>query len=273
MHRNLLVPGHAAETHQDPARVVGLGTAAPCADTSVRFSEVRFRYAGRRCDALNGTDFEVPAGKMVALVGHSGAGKSTCANLLMRHWDVTGGRISIGGRDVRNLPLETLRSLVAMVPKNVRLEQGTIADTICLGRPGATLEDVERAAHAAQIQEAIKRLPQAYDSSCGELSAGLSPGERQRVAIARAILHNPPVLILDEDSSLLEDEIPFHAALAEVRQERTLLVIARRLSTIRAADWIVVLEQGRVVEEGEHDDLILWNDRYARLIASPDVIA
>jgi len=258
-----------------PPQVADRGTSAGSAGTGVRFEDVRFGYSEERGAVLDGLSFEVPPGRMVALVGRSGAGKSTCASLLLRFWDVDAGHVHIGGVDVRDLPIAALRELVALVPQDVYLFNESIADNIRLGRPQATMAEVEQAARIAQAHDFIERLPQGYDTPCGERGARLSGGERQRIAIARAILHDAPILILDEAASNLdaESERALQAALAEVRRDRTVLVIAHRLSTIRAADSIVVLEGGRAVEAGTHDDLLAGNARYAALIAAPEALA
>jgi ATP-binding cassette subfamily C protein CydCD len=254
-----------------PPQVTDHGAAARPAAAAVQFEDVRFGYGGERGEVLRGLTFEVRAGQMVALVGRSGAGKSTCANLLMRFWDAESGHVRIGGVDVRDLPMRTLRQMVAMVPQDVHLFHESVADNIRLGRPEATLDEVRRAARIAQADSFIMNLPEGYDTQCGERGARLSGGERQRIAIARAVLCDAPILILDEAASNLdaENERALQAALAQVRQDRTVLVIAHRQSTIRAADWIVVLENGKEVEEGRHHQLVTWNDRFTRLIANP----
>jgi ATP-binding cassette subfamily C protein CydCD len=210
----------------------------------------------------------------VALVGRSGAGKSTCASLLMRFWDVDAGAVRIGGTDVRDLPVDSLRRLVSIVPQDIHLFDDTIAANIALGRPEATPAEIERAARAAQAHDFITRLPRGYDTPCGEPGARLSGGERQRIAIARAFLRDAPVLILDEAASNLdaENEQAVQAAIDELRRNRTVLVIAHRPSTIRSADRIVVLEGGRVAESGRHDALIRRHGAYAQLLAAgPDI--
>lgn len=259
--------------HQKP-QVLDRGCADRPADHTIRFDQVGFGYGGERGAVLAGTNFVIRPGETVALVGRSGAGKSTCANLLLRFWDASNGRISIGGTDLRDLPLATLRRLIAAVPQDVHLFNETIADNIRLGRPEATQEDVEHAARLAQAHDFILALPQGYATVCGERGVRLSGGQRQRIAIARAFLHDAPILILDEAVSNLdsENEQALQAAMEQIRRDRTVLVIAHRLSTIRAADRILVLDNGRVVEEGKHDRLLTQKGTYARLVAMPEMI-
>ncbi|MCG8511912.1 MAG: ABC transporter ATP-binding protein/permease, partial [Rhodospirillales bacterium] len=243
------------------------------AGTELRFDHVGFAYSdGARGPVLVDASFAVRPGETVALVGRSGAGKSTCANLLLRFWDVGAGRITIGGRDIRDLPLGTLRKLVAYVPQDVHLFNESIADNIRLGKSDAPMAEVERAARLAQAHDFIAALPDGYDTVCGERGARLSGGQRQRIAIARALLLDAPVLVLDEASSSLdtENERALQAAMDQVRRNRTVLTIAHRSSTIRGADRILVLDGGRVVEEGTHEDLAKQGGVYADLIASPE---
>lgn len=246
----------------------------PPADMSVRFERVRLAYEGAHRYALDGADFEVPGGAMLALVGHAGAGKTSCANLIMRFHEAAEGRILIGGYDIRDLPYALLHDLVAMVPQNVRLLDRSVADNIRIARPGATRAEIERAARIARAHDFIAKLPRGYDTPCDELGQRLSCGERQRIAIAGAVLQDARIVIVDEAYDPLDagNGSALLAALAEVRRGRTLLVMAHRLSTMSTADRIVVLEHGRVVEEGRHDELLFWNDRYARLIAASGAI-
>jgi len=240
-------------------------------DPRVRFDRVRFRYAPGLPDAVRDMTFEIRPGETVALVGHSGAGKSTCAHLLLRFWDVTGGAITIGGHDLRDLPQHALRELLSLVPQDVYLFNQSIADNIRLARPDAGDAEVERAARAALAHEFVTgELPDGYQTLVGERGARLSGGQRQRIAIARALLKDAPVLVMDEAVSNLdaESERALEVAMARARSGRTTLVIAHRLSTILAADRIVVLNHGQVAETGAHPELLARNDTYARLIGA-----
>jgi ATP-binding cassette, subfamily C, bacterial CydC len=229
---------------------------------------VRFRYDEALPLALNGISFDIKPGETVALVGHSGAGKTTCAHLLMRFWDVEGGNINVGGVDVRQFPQENLRSYMTLVPQDIYLFNTTILENIRLAKPGATDAEIENAARLAQIHDFIADLPEGYATRVGERGVQLSGGQRQRIAIARAILKAAPLLILDEAVSNLdaENEIAVHKAMREVRKGRTTLIIAHRLSTIRSADRIIVLDVGRVVEQGTHADLVARDGFYSHLI-------
>ena len=247
-------------------------TAAPVpvpVEPRIEFGTVSFCYAPGLPAALNGASFSVEPGESVALVGHSGAGKSTCIHLLMRFWDVTDGAITIGGHDVRAFPQSDLRGLIAWVPQDVYLFNMTIRENIRLARPDAPDADVEEAARAALAHEFIKRMPRGYEANAGERGVQMSGGQRQRIAIARALLKDSPILVMDEAVSNLdsENERLLREAMARVRAGRTSLVIAHRLSTIRSADRIIVLEKGRTVEAGPHDALLAAGGVYAGLVA------
>jgi ABC-type multidrug transport system fused ATPase/permease subunit len=225
---------------------------------SVAFDHVTYRYRPDLPPAVEDVSFHVPAGSTVALVGHSGAGKSTCASLLLRFADVAAGAITVGGLDIRELPAHRLRQLVAFVSQDVYLFHASIADNLRLGRPDATDAEIEAAAVAALADEFIAALPDGYQSRLGERGATLSGGQRQRIAIARALVQDPPILVMDEPVSNLdsESEQALRAAMGRLRSGRTTLVIAHRVSTIRAADTLVVLDHGRVACVGSYPDLV-----------------
>jgi thiol reductant ABC exporter CydC subunit len=257
---------------EQPAPVTDQVAAPPSEppEPIVRFAHVDFRYAPHLPDVLMDVSFVVQPGETVALVGHSGAGKSTCTHLLMRFWDVCAGSVTIGDHDVRALPQATLRALIAMVPQDIYLFNTSLRENIRLGRPDATDADVEAAARDALAHDFIVALPDGYATNAGERGVQLSGGQRQRIAIARALLKNAPILVMDEAVSNLdtENERALQAAMARLRAGRTTLIIAHRLSTIRSADRIVVLDQGRVAEVGSHETLVNCDGAYARLIAS-----
>ncbi len=236
----------------------------------VSFTDVTFGYPGSGSLAVQDVSFEIEPGETVALVGYSGAGKTTCANLLMRFWDSDTGTIAVGGHDVRQLPQSFLRKIIAWVPQDIYLFNSSLRENIRMARPDATDEQVENAARAALAHDFITQMPHGYDTLAGERGIQMSGGQRQRIAIARALLKDSPVLVLDEAVSSLDarDEQELNLALTTVRQGRATLVIAHRLSTIRAADRIVVLDGGRVAQEGTHDDLFAHSGVYRSLIAA-----
>src|SRR5438309_8090250 len=223
----------------------------------VRFEGVRFRY-GRGEEVLHGIDLDVPAGTTVALVGHTGAGKSTIAKLLARFYDPTEGRLTIDGVDLRDVAQASLRSQLGIVPQEGFLFAGTVRDNIAFARPDASLEDVVAAARTVGAHEFVVELEDGYDTQLGERGTRLSLGQRQLIAFARALLADPRILILDEATSSVDigTERKIEAALRRLLSARTAFIIAHRLSTIRGADLIVVLEHGRMVEQGSHDELM-----------------
>jgi subfamily B ATP-binding cassette protein MsbA len=249
------------------------GTAAlPPMRDAIRFERVGFRYDGSRPSVLRDFSLEIRAGEVVALVGTSGGGKTTVANLLPRFWDPTEGRITIDGVDVRDATLASLRAQMALVTQETVLFDDTVRANIAYGRPEVPIAQVERAARLAHAHEFIAALPQGYDTRLGERGALLSGGQRQRIAIARAFMKDAPILVLDEATSALDAESEREVQRAldglvafERENRRTTLVIAHRLSTIRNADRIVVISGGRIVEMGPHDELVARGGEYARL--------
>jgi subfamily B ATP-binding cassette protein MsbA len=236
---------------------------------SVRFEQVGFAYGER--PVLQGIDLAVPRGKVLALVGPSGGGKTTIANLLPRFWDPVSGRITIDGVDIRDATLRSLREQISVVGQETILFNDTVRANIAYGRADVTQADVERAARVAQAHDFILQLPQGYDTRVGERGSSLSGGQRQRIAIARAVLKNAPILVLDEATSALDAESErevqraLDSLMAEGAGARTTVVIAHRLSTIRHADQIAVIVDGRVIETGRHDELLARGGDYARL--------
>ncbi len=232
----------------------------------VRFDQVSFAYQPGE-PALDGVSLDIPAGRTVALVGPSGAGKSTVFNLIPRFYDADAGAVRIDGHDVRDVTLASLRDHIALVSQDVTLFNDTVAANIGFGDPAADRAAIEAAAAAAAAHDFICQLPDGYDTIVGERGLKLSGGQRQRVAIARAMLKNAPILLLDEATSALdaEAERQVQAALARLSQDRTTIVIAHRLATVRAADRIVVMDKGRIVEEGNHAALAGQGGLYARL--------
>jgi subfamily B ATP-binding cassette protein MsbA len=233
----------------------------------VRFDHVTFRYAAESPDVLHDVSFRIVPGEVVALVGPSGAGKTTIASLVPRFWDTTQGTITLDRLDVRRLPLHDLRSAIGLVPQEPALFSGTIRENIAFGRHDASDIDIARAARAAHAMEFIDKFTAGMDTRVGERGVKLSGGQRQRIAIARVFLKDPAVVILDEATSSLDSESErlVEQAMEELLRGRSTLIIAHRLSTVRRADRVVVIDAGRVIEEGSHTQLLADNGLYARL--------
>lgn len=248
------------ELHATPVGVVDREGAAPIRITSgeVRFENVGFHYGAHETPLYRDLAVTIKAGERVGLVGHSGSGKTTFVKLIQRLYDVTSGRVMIDGQDVAAVTQQSLRSQIAIVPQEPILFHRTLAENIGYGRPGSTQEEIERAAHLANAHDFITRLPKGYNTLVGERGVKLSGGERQRIALARAFLVDAPILILDEATSSLDSESEqlIQAAIERLLKGRTALVIAHRLSTVRALDRILVFDQGRIVEDGPHSDLM-----------------
>jgi len=242
-------------------------------DGTVAFDNVGFAYGAEDRPALQGVSFEVRRGETVALVGPSGGGKTTILNLIPRFYDASSGKVMIDGVDVRDVTLASLRDHVALVTQEPFLFDESIRANIAYGRPGASQEQVIEAAKAAAAHEFICALPEGYETLVGEAGARLSGGQRQRIAIARAFLKDAPILLLDEATSALdtESEAQVQAALSRLMAGRATILIAHRLSTVRGADRIYVIEKGKVVETGDHASLIKKRGLYARLAKSQDL--
>jgi subfamily B ATP-binding cassette protein MsbA len=245
------------DTHTEVREKPEAVTLAPF-KRSIEFRDVGFGYEGIQTRILREVSFTVKAGQMVAIVGRSGAGKTTLVNLLPRFYDVSAGSILLDGVDVRDVTLASLRRQIGIVTQETVLFDDTVRNNIAYGLPTASREAVEAAARAAHAHEFVSALPRGYETMIGERGQRLSGGQRQRLAIARALLKDAPILVLDEATSALdtESELLVQGALANLMANRTSFVIAHRLSTIRRADAIIVLERGRVVEMGRHDDLL-----------------
>lgn len=236
----------------------------------IEFESVTFRYAPNLPPAVDDVSFRVEPGETVALVGHSGAGKTTTTNLLLRYWDPEQGLIRVGGEDIRDVSLETLRTWITVVPQDVYLFNWSLASNISIGDPEADDAAIVAASELGGVAQFVAEMPEGLDTVVGERGMQLSGGQRQRVAFARAVLKDSPILVLDEPVSNLdsESEQALVAALRELAETRTVVVVAHRLSTIRAADRIVVLSKGRIVEIGTHDDLMERGGSYAQLVES-----
>jgi ATP-binding cassette subfamily C protein CydCD len=255
--------------HEEPAVVDGVERPpAPVGGSAIRFENVDFSYPGARRPALENVALDIPAGATVAIVGPSGAGKTTLANLLLRFWDPSAGHILIDGVDLRDFELDHLRGRVSLVSQDTYLFNDSLRANVALARPDADDAAIDRALKQAALADFVASLPEGLETRVGERGVQLSGGQRQRVAIARAFLKNAPTLVLDEATSHLDavSETQVRTALDALMRARTTIVIAHRLSTVRNADLLVVLDRGHVVEIGSHVELVARNGLYARLI-------
>ncbi|HEX3538448.1 MAG TPA: ATP-binding cassette domain-containing protein, partial [Stellaceae bacterium] len=255
--------------HEQPAVVDGpLRPPAPVGGSAIRFDGVTFAYSGARRPALDQVSLSVPEGATAAIVGPSGAGKTTLANLLLRFWDPEAGRILLDGVDLKQFELDHLRRRISLVSQDTYLFNDTLRANVALARPDANASEIRRALEQAALDQFVASLPDGLETRVGERGVQLSGGQRQRVAIARAFLKNAPTLILDEATSHLDavSEAQVRAALDALMRDRTTIVIAHRLSTVRNADLLIVFDQGRLIEIGTHAELLARNGLYARLI-------
>lgn len=257
---------HMMDTRAD---VVNAPDAAPVALSrpDIVFDRVEFRYDDEEKRALEGVSFTLPGGQVTALVGRSGSGKTTIMNLIPRFFDVTEGAIFIDGMDIRAMDIASLRNNIALVSQDITIFDDTVWSNIGYGKPGAFRDEIIKAAIAAEADDFIRTLPQGYDTRLGEEGLKLSGGQRQRISIARAILRDAPILLLDEATSALDNEAEraIQRTLSELQKGRTTLVIAHRLSTVQSADQILVLEEGQLVERGNHEGLLAKGGTYARI--------
>ena len=269
LERTLTEAAQFAELLLDPPTVLDPESPEPVAHAGagVVIEDVRFTHAGDTSPLFEGLDLRIADGERVGLVGRSGGGKTSIARLLLRLMDVDSGRILVGGQDITRLSQADLRGLIAYVPQDPVMFHRTIGDNIAFGRPGATAAEIRAAADAAHVTEFVEALPRGFDTLVGERGVKLSGGQRQRVAIARAILRNAPILLLDEATSALdsESEALIQGALWTMMEGRTAIAVAHRLSTVAGMDRLVVLDRGRVVEQGTHAELLAAGSGYAKL--------
>jgi ATP-binding cassette subfamily B protein len=240
----------------------------PAIQGRVTFEKVSFRYIGASEDVLSQVSFDIEPGQTVAILGKTGSGKSTIINLIPRFYDVTSGCVAIDGIDVRQVTLDSLRRQIGIVLQETTLFQGTVRENIAYGRPESSLEEVVGAARMAQADDFIRDLPERYDTLVGERGVGLSGGQKQRIAIARALLVDPRILILDDSTSSVdaETEYQIQLALEELMRNRTSFIIAQRISTVRNADLILLLDEQRLVAQGTHEQLLRSSELYADIL-------
>jgi ATP-binding cassette subfamily B protein len=236
----------------------------------VTFDNVSFRYIGGEQDVIKDVTFEAKPNQTIAILGRTGAGKSSIINLIPRFYDVTGGKVLVDGVDVRDVKLSSLRSQIGIVLQETTLFSGTIRENIAYGRPDAEMAEVIEAAKAAQAEEFIKDMPDGYETLIGERGVGLSGGQKQRLAIARALLMSPRILIMDDSTSSVDSETEYkiQQALEMLRQGRTTFVIAQRISTVRNADLILLMDEGKLAAKGTHQELLDCCELYADILAT-----